>query len=188
VDKDECSPGWLIKIPASECLLTNKKFPKFWESGIWKLKTMIEYNLFTAYYNEKIVLKIDITSDKIINFKCNDISKCVSIVNMKLDIWNYIAFELSPSILKIVIADIDDNVIIENIPINIKTIEFNSAQLNNEHKNICLTNIRLFENEYELSDAYKQDMYSQVVRNASKLILVDTPKAPNNMSFKSQIR
>ena len=51
-----------------------------------------------------------------------------------------------------------------------------------------MTNIRLFENEYEFGDVYKQDMYSQVVRNASKLILVDTPKPANDMNFVSPIR
>ena len=76
----------------------------------------------------------------------------------------------------------------EKIPINIKTFSIDSAALNNARLEFNMTNIRLFENEYEFGDTYKQDMYSQVVRNASKLILVDTPKAPNNMSFKTIVR
>ena len=79
-------------------------------------------------------------------------------------------------------------VINEKMPINIKTFSFAYASINNIGLDMNMTNIRLYENEYELGNAYKYDMYSQIVRNASKLILVDTPKAPNNMSFKSPIR
>jgi len=82
-----------------------------------------------------------------------------------------------------------DNLIMdEKLPINIKTFSFNSVLINNVKTEFNMTNIRLFENEYEFGDAYKQDMYSQVVRNASKLILVDTPKPANDMSFVSPIR
>jgi len=83
---------------------------------------------------------------------------------------------------------IDRILIDEKLPINIKTFSIDSAALNNVKIGFNMTNIRLFENEYEFGDAYKQDMYSQVVRNASKLILVDTPKPANDMSFVSPIR
>ena len=111
--------------------------------------------------------------------------------------WNYIAFEITPKNIRTIILDIitdtdghtHDNIIIdEKLPINIKTFTFNSGEINNSKKEFNMTNIRLFENEYEFGDAYKQDMYSQVVRNASKLILVDTPKPANDMSFVSPIR
>lgn len=189
IDTDGCDNNWVIKISASECLKTNKKFPKFWENGIWKLKTEYEYNLFTAYNNKNTVLKLNLSSDNIITFKCDTINKTILVKNLNLKIWNYIAFEISPSSLRIIIVDSYNKIITdEKIPINIKTFSFDSAAINNIETYFNITNIRLFENEYELGDAYKQDMYSQVVRNASKLILVDTPKAPNNMSFKSPIR
>jgi len=47
VDTDECATGYIIKVPTSECLITNKKFPKFWEAGLWRLKTKSEFNLLT---------------------------------------------------------------------------------------------------------------------------------------------
>ena len=87
------------------------------------------------------------------------------------------------------LGNYEDNLLInEKVPINIKTFTFDQAYINNVGLNFNMTNIRLFENEYDLGETYKQDMYSQVVRNASKLILVDTPKAPNNMSFKTIVR
>ena len=54
--------------------------------------------------------------------------------------------------------------------------------------NIDICNIRLYENEYALEDNYKLDMYSEVTRNASKLILVDEPNPANKMSFKTKVR
>lgn len=198
VDNDECVKGWIIKVSTSECLKYNKKYPKFWETGIWKIKTKKYYNLFTTYdSNEKTNLKIDITSDNYLQFKCNDIEKDIFIKKLKLNEWNYLALEISPNHLRTVIMNTfvdplgnvqDELVIDENTDINIKTFAFDSAAITNIKQDFNLANIRLFENEYEMKDTYKKDMYSQVTRNASKLILVDGPKAPNNMSFKSQIR
>ena len=197
IDTDECATTWVVKVSSQECLQANKKFPKFWELGIWKLKTKIEYNLLTLQDNNKNVLVFNVTSDNCISIKYENIYKQLNVKNLVLTNWNYIAFQILPTYIKVLIVDIskDDTekinehiIIDEKIPINIKTFSFNSAMINNTLVDFNMTNIRLFENEYEFGDAYKQDMYSQVVRNASKLILVDTPKAPNNMSFKSQIR
>ena len=198
VDKDGCETGWLLKFAASDCLKANKKYPKFWESGVWKLKAKKEYNLFTAYNAGKIILKFNVNGDNSIMFKCGDITKQINVKNLNLNDWNYIAFEMSPISVRFLIINsefstgekriIDRILIDEKLPINIKTFSIDSAALNNVRLGFNMTNIRLFENEYEFGDAYKQDMYSQVVRNASKLILVDTPKPANDMSFVSPIR
>lgn len=197
VDTDGCDNKWVIKVSTSECLSNNKKFPKFWETGIWKLKIKTEYNLLTLKNNGNIIVKFNITTDNCIVIKFNDIQKIINIKNLKLELWNYIAFEITPKNIRIIILDIitdkdghthDNTIMDEKIPINIKTFSIDSAALNNARLEFNMTNIRLFENEYEFGDAYKQDMYSQVVRNASKLILVDTPKPANDMSFVSPIR
>lgn len=197
VDMEPCDNAWVVKVPTPECLTYNKKFPKFWESGIWKVKTTYEYNLFTAYNNNNIILKISISSDNIIKFKLDDNIKTIQVKKLNMDVWNYIAFEIQPTLLRILLLNteidaehhITNKILIdENLPINIKTFSFDNAAINNVKIPFNMTNIRLFENEYEFGDTYKQDMYSQVVRNASKLILVDTPKPANNMSFVSPIR
>lgn len=197
VDTDQCATGWIIKVPTSECLTANKRFPKFWENGIWKIKTKIEYNLLTLKDKSKNVLVINVTSDNCIAIKYNDTFKQVAIKSLHLSNWNYIALQVSPKSINFLIyetivdalGNTNDNLVAdEKIPINIKTFSFDSACINNVNTKFNMTNIRLFENEYEIGESYKQDMYSQVVRNASKLILVDTPKAPNTMSFKSPIR
>jgi hypothetical protein len=56
------------------------------------------------------------------------------------------------------------------------------------NKNVHMCNIRLYENKYSIGDTYKVDMYSQITRNASKLILVDTPNTANKMRFISPIK
>ena len=197
VDTDECATGYIIKVPTPECLIINKKFPKFWEAGLWRLKTKSEFNLLTLQNNGKNIVKFDITTDNCIIIKYNDIEKQINVKRLKLSAWNYIAFEITPKNIRIIILDTltdatghtyDNLIMDEKLPINIKTFSFNSAVINNVKTEFNMTNIRLFENEYEFGDAYKQDMYSQVVRNASKLILVDTPKPANDMSFVSPIR
>ena len=60
--------------------------------------------------------------------------------------------------------------------------------INNMGVNIDMCNIRLYENEYEMGDLYMQDMYSPVTRNASKLILVDSPNVPNKDIFVSPVK
>lgn len=197
IDTDQCSTEWIIKIPTPECLAVNRKFPKFWESGIWKMKIKYDYNLITLQSKNKNIFIVNVTSDNCVSINYNGILKQVNLKNLHLENWNYFALEMSPTSINLLINEIqtdaentvNENIVInEKIPINIKTFSFNSAYINNVNTDFNMTNIRLFENEYEFGDAYKQDMYSQVVRNASKLILVDTPKAPNNMSFKSPIR
>lgn len=198
IDKEGCDNKWIVKIPTSECLKLNKKFPKFYDAGIWRIKTSLEYNLFTAYNSGNIVIKVNITSDNDIIFKCQNNSKKLNVKKLDLDKWSYFAFEINPTSVRILVVNpefssgekriIDRILIDEKLPINIKTFSVDSVALNNVRLGFNMTNIRLFENEYEFGDAYKQDMYSQVVRNASKLILVDTPKPANDMSFVSPIR
>lgn len=48
--------------------------------------------------------------------------------------------------------------------------------------------IRLYDNEYPLGDTYKEDMYADMTRNASKLILVDSPRPADKMDFVTPIR
>ena len=56
------------------------------------------------------------------------------------------------------------------------------------HNNGSNESVVLYENEYESGDMYIQDMYSPVTRNASKLILVDSPNVPNKSMFVSPVK
>lgn len=197
IDKDGCESGWIVKIPASQCLASNKKFPKFWESGIWRLKEQIIYNLLSLYSSDKEILSFGIDNDLELCIKYNGNKEKIQCEDLDFSKWNYIALEIKPSELRVVISELctdpvqkitDSIVIDETLEMQFEEFSFDYAQINNNGKEINITNIRLFENEYELDDTYKQDMYSQVVRNASKLILVDTPKPANKMSFVSPIR
>lgn len=198
IETDNCSDNWLFKVNTPDCLRANKKINKFWESGIWKVKPKTSYNLFTANNNDNNVLKIDIDSDKVLSFKNTDTVKKINLTqDLDFTKWNYIAIEIQPTTIRVVIVEayknpegyyFDKLIYDEIIAINTKTFSFDNATITNHYIDFNMANIRLFENEYELGDTYKQDMYSQVVRNASKLILVDIPKPANNMSFKTAIR
>ena len=86
-------------------LKANKKYPKFWESGVWKLKTKKEYNLFTAYNEGKTILKFNVNGDNSIMFKCEEITKQINVKNLNLNDWNYIAFEINPTSVRILVVN-----------------------------------------------------------------------------------
>ena len=133
IDNDSCANGLIVKIPTVECLSANKKFPKFWENGIWKLKTKNNYNLLTLSNSGKTIFNVDVTSDHCICIKYDNIFKQLIVKNMNFDNWNYFVMQISPSSIKIIIMDViidalgnyEDNLIInEKVPINIKTFTF----------------------------------------------------------------
>jgi hypothetical protein len=70
----------------------------------------------------------------------------------------------------------------------ISDFDVNSMSIENKSKNVLMANIRLYEDSNKLTNEYKQDMFSKVTRNASKLLLVDSPNAANKMSFITPIK
>lgn len=198
IESKECESGWTLKVPASDCLAASKKVANFWTAGIWKMQKYMPFNLFSGYNNDEKIFNIKLDNSAII-FNINDISLRMEIKQPKIDFtrWSYIAIDFSKSYIRVVIDQLvdsaDGSVISEVLcdqteNINIKTFSFEDAAIENAGNNIDMCNIRLYENEYELGENYKLDMYSEVTRNASKLILVDNPNPANKMSFKTKVR
>ena len=111
--------------------------------------------------------------------------------------WNYFMVDLSPDNVRVVIVGtkrVELNKFIDNVntdtTVNFETIDFNidEFRIENAGSDVQMCNIRLYENEYEAGDTYMQDMYSPVTRNASKLILVDSPNVPNKSMFVSPVK
>jgi hypothetical protein len=65
---------------------------------------------------------------------------------------------------------------------------FESLSLNGLGSTLNIPNIRLYENQYPIENKYKMDMFSEVTRNASKLILVDGPNVADGKNFISPAR
>lgn len=198
IETKECESGWTLKVPASDCLAASKKVTSFWTAGVWKMQKYKPFNLFTGYNND--IKTFNITLDNsTLHLKLGDITLSIDIKQPRIDFsrWSYIALDITKSYVRVIIDQLVDStdgsvkseIICDQIEnINIKTFSFEDATIENAGNNINMCNIRLYENEYALDENYKLDMYSEVTRNASKLILVDNPNPANKMSFKTKVR
>lgn len=197
IENKECEAGYVIRIPAAECLKANKKVMNWWKSGVWKIQKASSYNLITLLNNTDELLKIDI-DNAILDIKINNMHKTISLENFDIDSWHYFAFDLSPKNIRTILVKNKLNESTKRYTTKIisdKTTQFNisnfaidGAALYNKGNKLCMTNIRLYENEYPLGTEYKLDMFNEVTRNASKLMLVDVPRPANKMSFKTPVR
>ena len=75
-----------------------------------------------------------------------------------------------------------------NIDISNTVLNFDKITIPLNTIDIDLSNFRIYNSEYSIENEFQMDMYSQLVQNASKLIIVDTPLNKNDMSFISPVR
>ena len=187
-----CEESIGIQFKTSDITKANKKLTKWYENtSQLKIYKTTTFNLITGYDdNDKIILDISFT-DTQIKFNINDIYKSADITLNK-DIWHYIMIDISPNNINFIINDvveshknsyIDKLIYNKNISIELSDFNINHFAINNAGNNLYMCNIRLYENEYEMGENYMIDMYSLITRNASKLILVDSPNVPNKSMF-----
>lgn len=191
-----CKEAFTLKLSAADCLITNKKIINCWQSGIWKISKSFNYNILTGYNSDDITFKIDVNVNNITIRLNKDITK-IPLKNINNFVnWHYLNIDIAPSKLRALLIENTENnnkyVELEKLNaeknINISNFEIDKFSIENAYNDIYMTNIRLYENEKAAGDTYKIDMYSQITRNASKLILVDTPRPANKQTFISNIR
>lgn len=192
-----CEAGYGLAIKSSDMLKSNRKLTKWYENiSVLKIYKTPIYNLLKGYdENDKIIF--DLT------YKLNKIQMQINNVNKKSDIsldltdWHYILFDISPNSIRLIISALknielnklhDTLLKDESIDIELNDFNVNYFTIENMGTDFQLCNIRLYENEYEINDEYKLDMYSPVTRNSSKLILVDSPNVPNKDIFISPVK
>lgn len=188
-----------LAISASDCLRAAAKISNWWKSGVWSMSKYVDYNLISGECNGAEIMNLSFNHNDLV-FKVNNIFKRIPISNSKqLDFseWHYIGIDICRSSVRIIIVKdsitnqknyVNKIVYDSSTDISLKDFSIDSFGINNMGNDICMTNIRLYENDYELGDNYKLDMHSEVTRNASKLIIVDSPNAANKMSFISSIK
>ena len=157
---------------------------------------MNQTNLLRGYdSSQKQIFDITYRTNEVIIQVGNKIKNIPVTVDMTE--WNYFMVDLSPDNVRVVIVGTkcgELNKFIDNVntdtTVNFETIDFNvdEFRIENAGSDVQMCNIRLYENEYEAGDTYMQDMYSPVTRNASKLILVDSPNVPNKSMFVSPVK
>ena len=186
-----------IRFKASDMLKLNKKLSNWWESGIFKIS-----KTNTIVTTDGDLLKIDVNEfSSTINLTFGKTTKTLTPKkNIDFSKWTYIAIDFCYDEIRVVIQQLMENgnhhtkvneLVDETMKSNLtKSGEFSFEKiiLSSPSNNINIRNIRLYENEYPMEDTYKQDMFSAVTRNASKLILVDAPNVPTDAKFYTPIR
>ena len=197
VELDECVESFGIAIKNSDMAKANKKLTKWYEnSQFLKIYKTNIYKLIRGYdENSKITFDILIRQNEL-QIQIGNKSKHIPI-NFEFDIWSYIMLDISPENTRILIStpkEVDNRIIGDvvktdtTIAWNISDFSVHEFSIEDMGCNIQMCNIRLYENEYEIGDNYKLDMYSPVTRNESKLILVDTPNDPNKTPFITPVK
>ena len=186
-----------IRFKVSDMLKLNKKLSNWWESGIFKIS-----KTNTIVTTDGDLLKIDVNEfSSAINLTFGKTTKTLT-PKKTIDFskWTYMAIDFCYDEIRVVIQQLmeDGNhhtmvneLVDETMKSNLtKSGEFSFEKiiLSSPSNNINIRNIRLYENEYPMEDTYKQDMFSAVTRNASKLILVDAPNVPTDAKFYTPIR
>lgn len=193
----DCQPGYGLAIKSSDMSRANKKLTKWYENpSVLKIYKMNQTNLLRGYdSSQKQIFDITYRTNEVIIQVGNKIKNIPVTVDMTE--WNYFMVDLSPDNVRVVIVGtkcVELNKFIDNVntdtTVNFETIDFNvdEFRIENAGSDVQMCNIRLYENEYEAGDTYMQDMYSPVTRNASKLILVDSPNVPNKSMFVSPVK
>ena len=192
-----CTDSIGVKFKTSDITKVNKKLTKWYEmESQLKIYKAVIYNLLTGYDNmDNTILNISYNQSQI-NFNIGTVNKS-AVLNLTNDIWHYIMLDISPDNIDIIISDvresqkdkfIDKVAVNKSIKIELTDFDIEYFSIENKDKDIHMCNILLYENEYEIGDAYKLDMYSPLTRNASKLIFVDSPNVPTKSMFVSPIK
>lgn len=191
-----CEDSIGIRFKTPDITKANRKLTGWYDNPqSLKIYKAVTYNLLSGYDEaDKTILNISYTQSELI-FNINGKTK-TNPITLQNDTWHYIMIDISPDNIHYIINDlkksaksyVDKIIYDKNIKIENDDFTVNYFSIENMEKDIYMCNIRLYENEYPMGDEYNYDMYSPVVRNASKLIFVDTPNVPNKSMFISPIR
>ena len=192
-----CQDGYGIAIKSSDMIKTSRKLTKWYEmTSVLRLYKINPIKFLSGYdSNDKLIINLEYKTNEI-SFILNNVIKKIDI-SLDLTDWHYILFDISPTNIRTIIYRLrkielnklyDQLVLDETINIELNNFNVDYFTIENMGNDFQICNIRLYENEYEIGDIYKQDMYSPITRNSSKLILVDTPNVPNKDMFISPIK
>lgn len=198
VEPRECDFGYVLRIALSEVLKINKKLTNWWSTGIWKAQKFSSFDLFSGYSQGDNIYNINVSKSEI-SLRFGNVLKTYTFDKAPdFNHWHYLAVDLSSNELHAIVIEENLNEKtgkikqIKNIDkedtIKAESFDIEYFSIDNMNKDVHMCNIRLYENKYSIGDTYKVDMYSQITRNASKLILVDTPNTANKMRFISPIK
>ena len=201
MDKNgECVSKFTIKVKVSDIMVASQRIPNWWNSkGIWKLTTQNNYDIIRGMNGDDTVYRVNLDPASL---KCTINEYTLSApLGRQHDFgnWTYMAIDVHKDDAFMIISQLDyalnghikDNILYSGkVSKNIinYNMEFDKFVIPLKGTDIDMSNIRIYESEYSMENEWQMDMYSRVVQNASKLILVDTPLNANDMSFISPLR
>ncbi len=186
-----------IKFKNADVQRLNRKLTGWYEKGNFKLTKASRFNLIKSD-NGSFSIDVNCTL-KTVSVNFGGQTRKFDTGKTDLMKWCYIAVDMSMSEIRLVLCQLDrdanDTIILhDRVDSKLKTVstvpdfEFESLEIDAVDSGLNIRNIRLYENEYPMEDTYKLDMYSEVTRNASKLIVVDGPVPPVEGMFYSPVR
>lgn len=186
-----------LKCKNADVQKLNRKLTSWYEKGNFKLSKAGRFNIIKSD-NDSFAIDVNCTMKNItVNFGGQ--SRTFDTGKTDLTKWCYMAVDMSMNEIRLVLVQLDrdanDTIIQhERVDSKLKTVsmvsdfEFESLEIDAVDTGLNIRNIRLYENEYPMEDTYRLDMYSEVTRNASKLIVVDGPVPPVEGMFYSPVR
>lgn len=199
-DKGNCKNIFTLQVKTSDVLQATQKIPNWWYSkGIWRLSTDNQYTLLNMYNDVNNVYSCSINSGCINLVYNNSTINIPFSKQFNFNDWSYIAIDIYQNQVYTVISqlqtsingNIKDVILYKdknNIDISNTILNFDKITIPLNTIDIDVSNFRIYNSEYSIENEYQMDMYSQLVQNASKLIIVDTPLNKNDMSFISPVR
>lgn len=190
----------LLRVKSSEMSRTNRKLTEWWTSGQFKIKKDTRLNIISTD-TDKFRIDVNISSNTFSVHFGNTVKTFTPKKNIDLQLWTYLCIDFTSTGMRTIISTMEEPYlstteirIIDKHDTEYKftphsgEFDFNEMKIDSMGKHLNICNIRLYENEYPVDDTYKQDMLSIITRNASKMILVDSPNMPNEAKFITPVR
>ena len=187
-----------IRFKAADMVRLNRKLSNWWETGSFKISKSSMYSILNTNND---TFSIDMApDDKQLRVTFGKFKKNVTFTkDPDFTKWTYMCLDFTSKTLNVILSQlmVDGNgkLFMKEImnkeyksAVSSGDFGFESLSLNGLGSMLNIRNIRLYENEYPIDDKYKMDMFSEVTRNASKLILVDGPNVADGKNFISPAR
>ena len=186
---------YTLNIPIAEVMKANKKLTGWENTGGWILVSNKKYNLLTGIdSSNNEILSYDIKANSFYININNNISKFDLPKNIDLSKWHYISYVMNSSKDHIFILERLNNgkskILLEtSTQNNKKNINISNFIIKNTNINMQMCNIRLYENEYDLTEKeFILDAETRYAKNANKLIISDDPNIGNQMPYIGQAK
>lgn len=193
-----CEEGFGVQIKYSEMTKANRKLTEWWNFRNLKIYKSRHFNFLTGYNGEEKVIDIKYSDIiKKLTIKFNNVESDFFLTYLNLSDWNYLTFDICKDSLRVIVYDNKYDAINivhaheifdETQHIALKDFEISEFRIEDLYTGLQICNIRLYENEFEIGDTFRKEMYDIISRNASKLILVDNPNIPESNFFQSPVR